>query len=90
MKKKTYVFNEKVLSSLEEIKKLTNKKETQILEEAIMLYLEYLNGKNSIIDDIKKITDNLNEIISKVEELSYKLGKCEAEREFLRKELNKS
>ncbi len=86
MKKKTYVFSERALQALEELKKITNKKETQIIEEAILLYLDYVTGKECVFTEVKKVTDNIVTIINKVEELSYKLGRCEAEKEFLKNE----
>jgi len=84
MKKKTYVFGERAIQALEELKRLTNKKETQIIEEALLLYLDYLQGKECVYSEVKKITDNLGLIVSKVEELSYKLGRCEAQKELMK------
>ncbi|HID66543.1 MAG TPA: hypothetical protein EYP32_07130 [Aquificaceae bacterium] len=85
MKKKTYVFNERVIQILNELKKRTNKKETQIIEDALMHYYEYLMGRDEIFQEMKRLSKNLIDILNKVEELSYRLGKCEAEKEFLQK-----
>jgi hypothetical protein len=85
MKKKTYVFNEKVIQILDELKKRTNKKETQIIEEALVYYYEYLMGKDDVFQEMKRLSKNLIDILNKVEELSYRLGRCEAEKEFLQK-----
>jgi len=85
MKKKTYVFNDHVLEAIEELKRLTHRKETQIVEEAIVFYLNYLNGKNQMYKEIEAVLKNLKEIVDKIETLSYKLGRCEAEKEFLLK-----
>ena len=85
MKKKTYVFNQKVLEALEELKQLTQRKETQIVEEAIIFYLDYLNGKNNMYAEVESVLRNIKEILEKVESLSYRLGRCEAEKEFLLK-----
>ncbi|NPA32653.1 MAG: hypothetical protein GXO04_03400 [Aquificae bacterium] len=87
MKKKTYVFNEHVIQILGELKKKTNKKETQIVEEALIYYYEYLTGKENLFQEMKKLTENILEILNKVEELSYRLGRCEAEKEFLMKKV---
>jgi len=85
MKKKTYIFNDKTIIILEELKKSTNKKETQIIEEALNHYYDYMRGRSEIFEDLKMISKNFLEIINKVEELSYKLGKCEAKLEFAQK-----
>ncbi|GAB6065105.1 hypothetical protein JCM9492_01970 [Aquifex pyrophilus] len=85
MKKKTYVFNDKTVGILEELKKSTNKKETQIIEEALNYYYDYIRGKSEIFEDLKAISKNFLEIINKVEELSYKLGRCEAKLELIEK-----
>ncbi|RUM28824.1 MAG: hypothetical protein DSY32_03900 [Aquifex sp.] len=83
MKKKTFVFDEQTLKILEELKEKLNKKEVQIVEEALRFYHEYLVLKEGIYGDIKKISENFLEIINKIEDLSYRLGRCEAEREIL-------
>lgn len=85
MKKKTYVFNQRVLEALSELKRLTHRKETQIVEEAIIFYLDYLNGRNHMYAEMETVLKNIKEILDKVESLSYKLGRCEAEKEFLLK-----
>lgn len=88
MKKKTYVFNQRVLEALEELKQLTHRKETQIVEEAIIFYLDYLNGKNHMYAEVEAVLKNIKEIVDKVENLSYRLGRCEAEKEFLLKKIS--
>lgn len=69
-KKKTYIFNEQTISNLEKLKDLTNKKETQIISEAVAVYLEYLERD-------KRFNDKLEFMVKEIEELSYKLGVCE-------------
>ncbi len=75
-KKKTYIFSEKTISNLEKLKDLTNKKETQIISEAVAVYLEYLERD-------KRFNDKLEFMVKEIENLSYKLGVCE---EKLKKE----
>ncbi len=75
-KKKTYIFSEKTISNLEKLKDLTNKKETQIISEAVAVYLEYLERD-------KRFNDKLEFMVKEIENLSYKLGACE---EKLKKE----
>ncbi len=69
-KKKTYMFSEETIQILEKLKKITNKKETQIISEALDVYLKYLERD-------KEFNDNLQFMTSKIEELSKKLGACE-------------
>ncbi len=69
-KKKTYVFNDETIFNLEELKKITNKKETHIISEALSIYVEYLKRD-------KKFNDNLEIMLKEIEDLSYKLGVCE-------------
>ncbi len=69
-KKKTYVFNEKTISNIEKLKNLTNKKETQIISEAVAVYLEY-------IERDKRFNDKLEFMVKEIENLSYRLGVCE-------------
>ncbi|WP_164930794.1 hypothetical protein [Aquifex aeolicus] len=83
MKKKTFVFDEQTLKILEELKTKLNKKEVQIVEEALRIYHEYIVLREGLYGDVKKISENFLEIINKIEDLSYRLGKCEAEREML-------
>jgi len=83
VKKKTFVFDEQTLKILEKLKTKLNKKEVQIVEEALKLYYEYVVLREGIYGDIKKISENFLEIIKRIEDLSYRLGKCEAEREIL-------
>ncbi len=69
-KKKTYMFTESTISTLEKLKEITKKKETQIISDALNLYLQYLERE-------KQFNDNLKFMIEKIEELSKKLGSCE-------------
>ncbi len=69
-KKKTYIFGKNTINTLEKLKEITNKKETQIISEALDIYLEYLNRE-------KEFNDNLRYMVEKIEELSKKLGICE-------------
>ncbi len=69
-KKKTYMFSEETIQTLEKLKKITNKKETQIISEALDVYLEYLERE-------KEFNDNLKFMTQTIQELSKKLGACE-------------
>jgi predicted RNA-binding protein with EMAP domain len=69
-KKKTYMFSEETIQTLERLKKITNKKETQIISEALDVYLEYLERE-------KEFNDNLKFMTQTIQELSKKLGACE-------------
>ncbi len=68
--KKTYVFDRDVVEVLSNLKRMTGKSETQLIIEAIEL-LETQVLKN------KKFQDNLELLLSKIEELSYKVGMYE-------------
>ncbi len=78
-KKKTYMFTENTISTLEKLKKLTNKKETQIISEALEVYLSYLERQ-------KRFDDNLSVMLEKLEDLSKRLGSCEEKLKEFQKE----
>ncbi|ACO03793.1 MAG TPA: hypothetical protein DEP48_04495 [Persephonella sp.] len=72
-KKKTYVFEKDTLKKLEQIKELTGKSETQILKDAIDLYLNLINDDKEGLDSIKDITDKLVRVVDRLEILLEKL-----------------
>ena len=89
MKKKTYVFDEDMLYKMEELRKALNKKEIAILKEALDdYYYKYKRGANAK-SELDMLVNKIDSILNKVEELSYKLGKCEERNKYLQKELNK-
>ncbi len=69
-KKKTYIFGGQVLNTLEELKEATKKSETQIISEALEIYKKYIQNN-------QELETNLQLFLDKIENLSYKLGKCE-------------
>ncbi|WP_457622496.1 hypothetical protein [Persephonella sp.] len=72
-KKKTYVFDENTLAKLDEIKDLTGKSETQILKEAVDLYLQVLSDDREGLGNIKDITEKLEKVVDRLEDLLVKL-----------------
>jgi len=72
-KKKTYVFEEDTLKKLEEIKRNTGKSETQILKEAITLYIKLLNDDMEGVNSIKGITEKLEKVVDRLETLLKRL-----------------
>ncbi len=78
--KKTYVFNRETVNTLSKLKEITGKSETQIIVDAIELFETY------VLKD-KKLQDNLELLISKIEELSQKVGMYEEKIRELEKRL---
>jgi hypothetical protein len=58
------------LNTLDELKEITKKSETQIIAEALEIYRKYVNNN-------QELETNLQLFLDKIAELSYKLGKCE-------------
>ncbi|NPA53026.1 MAG: hypothetical protein GXO22_09035 [Aquificae bacterium] len=80
--KKTYVFNQSTAQLLEKLKISLGKSETQIISDALICLERYTNRE-------KEFKDNLEIFISKIENLSFLLGKYEEKIKQLEEKLKK-
>ncbi len=87
MKKKTFVFDDDMIRKLNELKEKLNKKEIAIIKEALNMYYEYQSTGFKAKNKAEELVDKIDFILNKVEELSYKLGKCHERNKYLEKEL---
>ena len=88
-KKKTYVFDQDTLKILEALKRELGKKETQILKEALKLYMEHHKGVSAMTNTAQEFLKSVENLTKHVSDLSYRLGRCEAEKERLKGELER-
>ena len=88
-KKKTYVFDQDTLNILEALKRDLGKKETQILKEALRLYMEHHKGMSAMTTTAQEFLKSVENLTKHVSDLSYRLGRCEAEKERLKSELDR-
>ncbi len=89
MRKKTYVFDGDTIRILEEIKVELGKKETQILKEALRLYYEHHQSMKRDLDRLETLVRDLERMVERISELSYKLGKCEERLRSLEEEIRR-
>lgn len=89
MRKKTYLFDPDTLEILETLKAELGKKETQIIREALRLYLQSHMRERKLLDAVDDLAERIERIALKVSELSYKLGRCEERNRVLEEELRK-
>ncbi len=89
MRKKTYLFDPDTLEILETLKAELGKKETQIIREALRLYLQSYMRERRLLDAVDDLAEKIEGITLKVSELSYKLGRCEERNRILEEELRK-
>ncbi len=68
--KKTYVFSKGTAERLDRLKLSLGKSETQIISEALICLERQTNRE-------KEFKDNLELLVSKIENLSFKLGRYE-------------
>ncbi len=67
MKKKTFIFDEKVLSTLSEIKQITKKSETQIVKESLRLYRDFLKKEKEALSKNLELAEKLENLIFRLE-----------------------
>jgi len=76
LKKKTYIFDEDVLEILDQLKCDLNQKEVAIIKDALRSYYEVQCNKREVYKTLHDVVSQLDNIIRKIEELSYALGQC--------------
>jgi len=89
LKKKTYVFDSSTLEILEVLKEKLGKKETQIIREALRLYLDNHKNHEQLMGSVNEFVDRIESIVKQISELSYRLGRCEERNRYLEEELRK-
>ena len=67
MKKKTFVFDEKVLFTLSEIKQITKKSETQIVKESLRLYRDFLEKEKKALSKNLELAEKLENLVLRLE-----------------------
>ena len=75
MKKKTFVFDEKVLSILSEIKQITKKSETQIVKESLKLYRDFLQKEKEALSKNLELAEKLEGLIFRLETILEKISR---------------
>ncbi|RLJ70081.1 hypothetical protein BCF55_0343 [Hydrogenivirga caldilitoris] len=89
MKKKTYVFDNATLEVLQTLREELGKKETQIIREALRLYLDNHRTNGEVMNSLNKLVERIENVVERVSELSYKLGRCEERTKRLEEEIRK-
>lgn len=89
MRKKTYVFDEDTLEILENLKCSMNKKEISIIKDALKMYYDVHNNQENLYKALNEIICQLNYIASKIENLSFELGRCKERNKHLEEMLRK-
>ena len=89
MKKKTYILDQNTLNILGTLCRELGKKETQIIKEALRVYLESHNRNQHFIDSMAEAMSKMEQALERVAELSYKLGRCEERNRALQQEISR-
>ncbi len=89
MRKKTYLFDSDTLEILSTLKEKMGKKETQIIREALRLYLDSYMKERKLLDTVSEFMDKIERIADQISDLSYRLGRCEERNRILEAELRK-
>lgn len=89
MKKKTYVFDDDTLEVLKTLREELGKKETQIIREALRLYFDNHRNNRELMLSLNDLLNRIESIVSRISELSYRLGRCEERNRTLEEELRK-
>lgn len=89
MRKKTYVFDRETLEVLNTLKEELGKKETQIIREALRLYLDNYRTERELLAELKVLVGKIETLFSRTSELSYRLGVCEERNRHLHEEIRR-
>jgi DNA-binding transcriptional regulator GbsR (MarR family) len=89
LRKKTYILDDTTLDMLDRLKCELNQKEVSVIKEAVRKLHEYHCTRQKTYETLNEIVEKLNYIVQRIEELSYKLGKCEERNRYLERKLSK-